>query len=231
MYLLQRLTGIQQALLAHHTGGVAMPSAVKGSERETFIKDFLEQVFPPPYRFGSGAVTDSEGACSGQLDIVVEYPFLPSFPMPGGLQRLYMAESVAVALEIKSNLASQWNEVESSVKKLRTVQRRWKGSTSMISSGIAFGASSVTPVPYIAVGYKGYRTVEALKARLEATAPEARPYGALVVESGVFVSPTAEAFGSVGLYALCIVITQMFKAVASAETDIGAYVAAHALRS
>jgi hypothetical protein len=227
VHLLKRLEGIQSALMAHHVGGTTMPSAVKGSERETFIKAFLEQVFPSPYRFGSGAVTDSTGACSGQLDIVVEYPFLPSFPMPGGQQRLYMAESVALALEVKSDLVAQWTEVENSVQKLRSVQRRWKGSTSMIASGIAFGAPSVTPVPYIAVGYKGYKTLETIKSRMDATPPEKRPDAALVVESGAFVGAGAQAFGPVGLYALCIVITQMFRAVASAESDIGAYVAAH----
>jgi hypothetical protein len=46
-----------------------MPSASKGSERETFVRDFLEAVFPSTFRFGSGAVTDSDGNCSGQMDI------------------------------------------------------------------------------------------------------------------------------------------------------------------
>jgi hypothetical protein len=37
---------------------------------------------------------------SGQLDIVIELPFLPSFPTPGANERLYLAESVALAIEV-----------------------------------------------------------------------------------------------------------------------------------
>jgi hypothetical protein len=44
---------------------------------------------------------------SGALDIVVEFPFLPSFPAPGGDERLYLAESVALAIEVKSDLCAQ----------------------------------------------------------------------------------------------------------------------------
>ena len=49
-----------------------MPNASKGSERERFVSDYLQTLFPLPYRFGSGAITDATGALSGQLDVVVE---------------------------------------------------------------------------------------------------------------------------------------------------------------
>jgi hypothetical protein len=226
-HLLVRLEGIRQALLAHHSGGATLPNAVKGSERETFVADFLEELFPSPFRFGSGAVTDETGACSGQLDIVVEYPFFPSFPMPGGELRLYLAESVAVAIEVKSNVSSQWSQVEHSVQQLRAVNRKWKGSTQLIGGGIVFGAASSTPVPYIAVGYKGFASLESLKERLDKTDPTVRPDAVLTIESGVFVGPGAQAFGAVGLFGLAAVLTNMFRAASSADVDLGAYVAAH----
>ena len=48
---------------------------------------------PPIYRFGTGDATDSTGNKSGQLDVVVEYPFSPSLPVVGtGQSRLYLAE-------------------------------------------------------------------------------------------------------------------------------------------
>lgn len=225
-HLITRLGGIRQALLAHYQGGSALPSAVKGSERETFVRDFLEQLFPPPFRFGSGAITDVTGVCSGQIDVVVEYPFLPSFPMPSGSERLYLAESVAVALEVKSNLSTQWDQVEHSVKQLRPLRRRWQGSTHLIAGGIEFGMSTETPVPYIAVGFTGYSNVDTLKQRLETTPVENRPDGALVIESGVFIGPSYQAYGAVGLFALAMVITNLVRAVTSAESDIAAYVAA-----
>ena len=107
-----------------------MPAASRGSGRETFVRDFLQEVFPSPFRFGAGAVTDAAGTQSGQIDIIIEYRFLPSFPMPGGSDRLYLAESVVAGVEVKSNLASQWDEVERSTAALRTLKRRWGQSVS-----------------------------------------------------------------------------------------------------
>jgi hypothetical protein len=43
-HLLQRLQGIQQSLLAQHLGGQGLPAAVAGSERETFLREFLQKV-------------------------------------------------------------------------------------------------------------------------------------------------------------------------------------------
>jgi uncharacterized protein DUF6602 len=224
---LTRLEGIRQALLAHHLGGSTLPNAAKGGERETFVRDFLEQLFPSPFRFGSGAITDSASACSGQIDIVVEYPFLPSFPMPGGSERLYLAEFVAAALEVKSDISAQWSQVEHSVQLLRPVRRRWQGSTRLMGSGIAFGLPSDSPVPYVAAAFTGYSSIETLKKKLDDTPPDRRPDGVLVIQSGAFVGPGCEAYGALGLYGLAVVLTNLVRAVSSAEADIGAYVAAH----
>ena len=124
-FLVERLQGIQLALIAHHAGGSAMPNVSKGSERETLLREFLRKVFPEGLRFGTGAVTDSSGLRSGQLDIVIEYPILPIFPLPAGDERLYLAESVAAVISVKSNLASQWGEVEAEADKLLPLRRRW----------------------------------------------------------------------------------------------------------
>src|SRR5205814_3605117 len=62
-----RLGGIRQILMAHSSAGSPLPTASKGSERETLVREFLERVFPLPYRFGSGAITDGAGLVSGQL--------------------------------------------------------------------------------------------------------------------------------------------------------------------
>lgn len=125
--LKQRLLGIQKILMAHHEASQGLPSAVTGTEREILVREFLNRVFPMPYRFGSGAVVDSQEMASGQLDIVVEFPFFASFPPPGGGQRLYLAESVACVAEVKSDLAKQWDQVESTTGKVRPVRRHWLG--------------------------------------------------------------------------------------------------------
>jgi hypothetical protein len=67
-----------------HQAGDRLSNASKGNEREAFINGFLSQVLPPHFRFGSGDITDQHGARSGQLDIVVEYPFVPSLPIVAG---------------------------------------------------------------------------------------------------------------------------------------------------
>src|SRR5262249_52421691 len=93
-YLLQRLVGIQQVLLGVHQASGAMSNATSGAERAAFIDQFLSQAFPSPFRFGSGDATDSAGHRSGQLDVVVELPFMPSLPLTAN-SRLYLAENVA----------------------------------------------------------------------------------------------------------------------------------------
>jgi len=81
-----RLAGIRGVLTSAYCGGIGMSSASKGKEREFFVDNFLSGALPPPFRVGNGDITDASGAKSGQLDIVVEFPFLPSLPiLPGSL--------------------------------------------------------------------------------------------------------------------------------------------------
>jgi hypothetical protein len=70
-----RLRGIQEVLMAHHRATALLPNVAKGDEREMLVREFLKKVFPTPYRFGSGSLIDSKSGCSGQLDVVVEWPF------------------------------------------------------------------------------------------------------------------------------------------------------------
>lgn len=110
-HVLQRLAGIQQILMGVHQASSSMSSATSGQERAAFIDQFLSQAFPSPFRFGTGDATDTAGVRSGQLDVVVEFPFMPSLPLTGGgNSRLYLAESVAAVIEVKSNVAAQWNQ-------------------------------------------------------------------------------------------------------------------------
>ena len=119
-----RLKGIQKSLLSSYESGGGMSSASRGREREQFIESFLKRVLPPGYRFGNGDAIDSFGNQSGQLDVVVEFTFLPSIPALGSSEpRIYLAEGVAAVIEVKSNLSSQWNEVVDTSTKLRKLKR------------------------------------------------------------------------------------------------------------
>ena len=95
--------------MTQHSAGRGLPNAMAGNERETFLREFLQQLFPSHRRFSTGAITDSTGNITGQVDIAVEYGFVPSFPMPSTTERLLLAESVALVIEVKSNLDDQSN--------------------------------------------------------------------------------------------------------------------------
>lgn len=124
-YVEARLNGLHQGLIAGYEAGLGMSSATKGTERELFVKSFLSQVFPPHYRFASGEITDTNGERSGQVDIVVESPFLFSFPAHADGPRLFFAESVAAIIEVKSDLKKQWGQIRKQVEEARKVKRRF----------------------------------------------------------------------------------------------------------
>jgi hypothetical protein len=96
-HLTQRLYAIQRALMDNRAGSIGLPAAVMGSERETFLREYLQKVFPSHRRFSSGAIIDAKGEMSGQVDIAIEFGQSPSFPMPGSNDRLLLAESVALS--------------------------------------------------------------------------------------------------------------------------------------
>lgn len=172
-YLNARLRGIQQILMGAHVAGERASSASKGADREFFVNMFLKNVLPPHFRFGSGDITDLAGRASGQLDLVVEFPIWPSLQIPGGGSRLYFAEGVAAVIEVKSDLSTQWGEVEKTSKKLARLKRLF-GTT---SGGAPWG------VPLFAVGYTGWKDIETLRKHLDQRIVD----GILVIENGLFI--------------------------------------------
>jgi hypothetical protein len=223
--LRDRLAGIRQILIAHHAAGSLLPNASKGAEREALIREFLEKVFPFPYRFGSGAVIDSAGLVSGQLDVVVEWPFCASLPTLGGSERLYLAESVAFVVEVKSDLMAQWPQVEASVAKLRPVMRRWRSHLTVDPElGISTNPASQSRIPCAVVGFSGYETSGALAQRLKNTPEDKRPDVALVLKSGAYVGwGNLEAIGDEGLFAFMCDGAYFVRNVITVEPDLKKY--------
>jgi hypothetical protein len=181
--IVKRLAAIQSGLSALHAAGDPLSSASRGTEREHFINTFLREVFPLPYRFGSGDITDRSGRRSGQSDIVIEYPFLPSLPFFSGGPRLYLAEGVAAVIEVKSNICDQWNQVESSAVQLKQLKR------SLENAAVQIG-DLPEDVPLFAVGYRGWQSLEAVREHVIALDLD----GILVVDPGLYVSN--ERFGT-----------------------------------
>ena len=220
-----RLESIRQSLMAHHKGGAGLPNAMIGSEREDIINNYLSQILPALYRFGRGSITDNNGSLSGQIEVVMELPFGPTFPMPAGKERLYLAESVAAVVEIKSNLSSQWNQVKGTITKVKALTRdlRQTGSILLESSPGPIVEPSAT-IPCYAVGYVGYKTLQGLRDQLDSTPPECRPDGTLVLESGCFVGVTGSAIGAWGLFAFVAELAAQVNSILGiANPDIRRY--------
>ena len=53
-HVVQRLVGIQQILAGVHQASASLSSSSRGNEREAFNDEFLSNVLPPIYRFGTG---------------------------------------------------------------------------------------------------------------------------------------------------------------------------------
>jgi hypothetical protein len=227
-----RLDGIRTILMAHRDAGAALPSASKGVEREALVREFFARVFPPQFRFGSGAILDSAGARSGQLDIVVEFPFLPSFPTPGANERLYLADSASIAIEVKSDLTSQWGQVLAGAKQVIPLRRHWHahGDVDVQGQSKTYEATA-SRIPFLAVGYRGPKTAAALKERLAHTDDTERPDALLVIESGAYSGCSLNKWsvsgeGAAGLLGFCTDAAWLVRNVTWAAPDIDPYIKA-----
>ena len=144
-----RLDAIRRSLVAQAAAGRPMPSASKGQERETFLHGVLSRVFPAHFRFGTGSITDAAGAISGQVDLVVELPFFPSIPVPPAEVRLYFAEGVGAAIEVKSDLSSRWDQVMKTTAGIKVLKRQTAAGSMWI------GPRPSETIPVFAVGCTG----------------------------------------------------------------------------
>jgi hypothetical protein len=181
-HLKEKIVGIRDALMAGYRTGGGMSSNSRGREREALVDGFLSKAFPPGFRFSHGDVTDRAGRRSGALDVVIEYPFFPSlFAIGAENTRLYLAEGVAAAIEVKSDVGHQWPEVIKTAEQLARLERDFGPSLTASSTGPA--PPPLTRIPLYAVGFCGWKSEEIARQRLAATTLT----GVLVIDSGVFV--------------------------------------------
>lgn len=218
-----RLGGIRSALMGAYMAGKGLANASRGSEREILLREFLAKVSPPTLRFGSGTIIDGTGRTSGQLDIIVEYPWYPSFPTPSSNERLYLAESVVLAISVKSNLASQWTQVEKEVSQLMPLKREWRTSMTLGRGAIQFSENESWSVPLLAIGFEGHASVESLKKRMDETPEECRPAAAFVLDSQCFVGWNSMHVGPKAFFTLCTAIPLLAAEVTHASTNLMRY--------
>ena len=212
-HITHRLTELLNLSQSIDAGGHTLSAASKGTEREFFIHHILSNIIAPPFRIGNGDITDSSGHRSGQLDIVIEYGNSISFPMilPNA-PRLYLAEGVCAVIEIKSNLSSQWDEVERSRKALAPIQRD-------LSVNFSIGEVSKS-IPHFAVGYRGWKNQEKLKEKME----EQDMDGILVLDSGLYYGKMYHGTGAGSIFAFLMTLQHHTGRMISAIPNYQAYI-------
>jgi hypothetical protein len=217
-HVLQRLAGIQKILRGVREAGASMSASSRGIEREAFVNDFLAQVLPPIFRFGTGDATDASGLHSGQLDVVIEYPFAPSLPLVSGgsAARLYLPEGIAAVIEVKSDVSNQWAEAQRTAAKLAPLRRSTRPVMTV--------AQISDNVPLFVAGYTWWRKIETVKRKLDLCPDIA---GVLVIDRGLFVTQADEDFttakGPWALWGLICTLHYITNALQAAAPQPWAY--------
>ncbi|MDR3446724.1 DUF6602 domain-containing protein [Dyella sp.] len=224
MLLERRLLGLQALLTAVHTSGSLDASSVKGAEREWFIRYFWSEFFPAHHRMSSGQIVDSYKNDSGQVDIAIEFGFGPSFAL--GDQRLYLAESVAAVIEVKSNLANQWPDV---LKKASDVKKLKRDIAYIQAHDKSGDSKDLEEIPFIVVGYDGYGDLGVLRQKLsEANNQREKPLidAALSIKNGAFLTSdgSLQASGGHSLLGLCAFVVKQISGVSRVLPSFDRYV-------
>jgi hypothetical protein len=157
----KRLEGMLGVLRAGYQAGSGMANSTIGHERELFIKTVLGNVISQPFRLGSGEIVDKEDNLAGQIDVVIEYANTLSFPIiRSDAERLYLAETVGAVVEVKSNIAVQWQEVVTKAKMINKLSRR-------VGAIAVHGYAPQTKIPVFAVGYTGWKEPKSAQDNLD----------------------------------------------------------------
>jgi hypothetical protein len=174
-------TAVQQRLMGAYDSDASGVAPIKGHNREIFVQKFLQRIFPPHIRFGSGMIVDHKQRVSGQCDIVAEWPFGPSLQIEDDATRYYFADLVAAVISVKSDVRSQWSQVMIEMEKLKSVDF----NVNVDDTG--FGKWE-RQVPLFIVGYKGFTDKVQAKQFFEDGSYPQKALAILTIESGVYVS-------------------------------------------
>ena len=224
-----RISSIQKIAMSYYEAGKGLSSPTIGSEREVFLHQVLQKIFPLQYRFSCGDLIDRNGLSANQIDLALEFPFEPTFPMPSSEQRLMLADSIICTFEVKS-IFSQWAQVTKKAKMVKALDRDVKWSMAMGSEDEKDSPIKVVDInifkkiPIIAIFYNGPENFETLKSTYEKTPPEERPDAVLILDKGYFISETVEYQKEEGVLAFFILISKLYSYVAVAQPNLEAYI-------
>lgn len=139
-------TLITQAIVQESTGHTIH----KGTPREFFIRDFLENHLSANVAIGTGEIIDSlskPGQQRNQYDIVIYYKNYPKLNFGGNISG-FLIESVVATIEVKSNLTE--NELHKAIK----AAKNCKNLHPNVESSFISGYLPPKPLNYV-VAYDG----------------------------------------------------------------------------
>lgn len=180
----RKLESIHSNLMESHRDSSGYSSPIIGAEREAVNKKLLSVILPPGYRVGSGSITDAEGRETGQIDAVIEQPFSLSFPVVSETNRLYLADTVGAAFEIKSNLDVQGQDALNKIREIRSLRQHH------IADGMVIKYDRHM-IPSFIIGFKGPKTIESLEKKFIDPLDALAPNGVFVIESALFYGRAA----------------------------------------
>ena len=101
-------------------------TSLKGENREYFIKEFLEKLYPKKFVIGTGEILDSDGNISSQADIILYNEINPVFDY--GITKLFLSSGVIAHIEVKSDLGKQLNNGLDICKSIKSLNHDIVGS-------------------------------------------------------------------------------------------------------
>ena len=224
--VIARLEAIRGILTAAFGGGRGMVSTAVGSEREAFVNLVLCNAIGPPFRVGTGEITDPEGHSTGQVDVVIEYASSLSFPLlQGDSSRLYLTEGICAVVEVKSDVSRSW---EVAVDKARAVHRLSH------NVGHAFRSTFWPKIPehiqFFIVGYKAWSDKAEIGRRIAKQRGGDAPIdGALLIDDGIYVGAGEfephSLTGALSLYGFLLSIEHLTSSMIAAKPAYSAYIA------
>ena len=226
--LKQRLEAIGKSAQAHYEAGISMSNNTIGSEREVFVKEFLSKIFPNGYRFSSGDIIDFTGQSTGQVDLVLEFPFEPTFPSLLGDQRLCLAESAICAFEIKSTYPQQWNQLVEKIRKVKALTRQLDWDMMQGErDGQRISVRNLdveNKIPTIGVFYKGPENIETLVDRISTLSAADCPTALFTLDKGFFIFGEVKLSGAEGFLGMISLLSHLSTQFASARSSVEKYI-------
>lgn len=174
----KKIQNIHSNLMECYRDSQFYSPSITGAEREIFNRELFQRILPSNYRVGAGTIVDSQDHQTGQIDAVIELPFSLSFPISSGENRLYMADTIGAAFEIKSDLNNQWDDAIAKIKEIKQLNRYFIEPDE-------FAMLDTLKIPAYIIAFTGSKKLDTIYKKLESVAIRDRPDGIFIIEHGI----------------------------------------------